>query len=156
MLMLKSHNELMVPATERQALGKKNDTDEKTVSLQNITKESDQLAADLHNMEIAFARRSKRSLQNETISKQQLAEHRERVEKNNHMFNMLKATTEKCLGGASKEIEDSQKNFQADITVVKGQLKKAEMQTSCLEKYLEQKTEQNAKLTKLYDDLFSQ
>lgn len=55
MLMLKSHNELMVPATERQALGKKNDTDEKTVSLQNITKESDQLAADLHNMEIAFA-----------------------------------------------------------------------------------------------------
>lgn len=88
--------------------------------------------------------------------KQQLAEHRERVEKNNHMFNMLKATTEKCLGGACKEIEDSQKNFQADITVVKGQLKKAEMQTSCLEKYLEQKTEQNAKLTKLYDDLFSQ
>ncbi|CAN7949404.1 unnamed protein product, partial [Ixodes pacificus] len=55
LLMLKSHNEQMVSATERQALGKKNDTDEKNVSLQNVTEESDQLAADLNNVEIAFA-----------------------------------------------------------------------------------------------------
>uniref|UniRef100_A0A090XAR3 Putative transforming acidic coiled-coil n=1 Tax=Ixodes ricinus TaxID=34613 RepID=A0A090XAR3_IXORI len=55
MMMLKSHNEQIVSAIERHVLGKKKDTDEKTASLQKITKERDQLAGDLHNMEIAFA-----------------------------------------------------------------------------------------------------
>ncbi|XP_029836064.2 uncharacterized protein LOC8026898 isoform X1 [Ixodes scapularis] len=166
MMMLKSHNEQIVSAIERHVLGKKKDTDEKTASLQKITKERDQLAGDLHNMEIAFAdfhRRYEKAKQaistlkeNESILKQQLADYREGVEKSNQMFNLLKAKTEESLEGASKEIEDSKKNFQADITVLRGQLKKAEMDNSCLEKRLEQKTEENAQLAKLYDDLLSQ
>ncbi|EEC03523.1 transforming acidic coiled-coil containing protein, putative [Ixodes scapularis] len=160
------HNEQIVSAIERHVLGKKKDTDEKTASLQKITKERDQLAGDLHNMEIAFAdfhRRYEKAKQaistlkeNESILKQQLADYREGVEKSNQMFNLLKAKTEESLEGASKEIEDSKKNFQADITVLRGQLKKAEMDNSCLEKRLEQKTEENAQLAKLYDDLLSQ
>ncbi|CAN7991667.1 unnamed protein product, partial [Ixodes hexagonus] len=170
LLMLKSHNEQIVSAIERHVLDKKKNADEKTASLtaslQKITKERDQLAEDLHNMEIAFAdfhRRYEKAKQaismmkeNESILKQQLTQYREGVEKSNQMFNMLKAKTEESLEGATKEIEDSKKNFQADITVLRGQLKKAEMDNSCLEKRLEQKTEENAQLAKLYDDLLSQ
>lgn len=40
---------------------------------------------------------------------------------------------------ANKEMEDTKRSFEADITVLKGQLKKAEMNNNCLEKRLEQK-----------------
>lgn len=139
---------------------------EKDASLEKALKERDQLSEDLHNVEIAFAdfhrryEKAKHAIsimkENEAILKKQLAESYEKVEQNYQMFIMLKTKTEESLEGANKEMEDTKRSFEADITVLKGQLKKAEMNNNCLEKRLEQKTEENAQLAKLYDDLLGQ
>ncbi|KAL1432342.1 hypothetical protein MTO96_013108 [Rhipicephalus appendiculatus] len=135
-------------------------------SMQKVVKDRDQLAEDLHNMEMTFAdfhRRYEKAKQvisvmkeNEALLKQQLTEANEALEKNCHMVHIIKTKTEESIEGANKEVENTKRNFEADITVLKGQLKKATMTINSLEKRLEQKNEENTELTKLYDDLLNQ
>ncbi|KAH7983946.1 uncharacterized protein LOC119375706 isoform X3 [Rhipicephalus sanguineus] len=135
-------------------------------SMQKVVKDRDQLAEDLHNMEMTFAdfhRRYEKAKQvisvmkeNEAVLKQQLTEANEALEKNCHMVHIIKTKTEESIEGANKEVENTKRNFEADITVLKGQLKKATMTINSLEKRLEQKNEENTELTKLYDDLLNQ
>ncbi|XP_054917788.1 uncharacterized protein [Dermacentor andersoni] len=134
--------------------------------MQKVVKDRDQLAEDLQNMEMTFAdfhRRYEKAKQvisvmkeNEALLKQQLTEANEALEKNCHMVHMIKTKTEESIEGANKEVENTKRNFEADITVLKGQLKKAAMTINSLEKRLEQKNEENTELTKLYDDLLNQ
>uniref|UniRef100_A0A131XGJ7 Putative regulation of microtubule-based process n=1 Tax=Hyalomma excavatum TaxID=257692 RepID=A0A131XGJ7_9ACAR len=135
-------------------------------NLQKVVKDRDQLAEDLHRMEMTFAdfhRRYEKAKQvitvmkeNETLLKQQLTDANEALEKNCHMVHLIKTKTEETIEGANKEVENTKRNFEADITVLKGQLKKATMTINSLEKRLEQKNEENTELTKLYDDLLNQ
>ncbi|KAL3214242.1 hypothetical protein MRX96_007047 [Rhipicephalus microplus] len=134
--------------------------------MQKVVKERDQLAEDLQNMEMTFAdfhRRYEKAKQvmsvmkeNEALLKRQLAEANEALEKKCRMVHAIKTKTEESIEGAHKEVENTKRTFEADITVLKGQLKKACMTINSLEKRLEQKNEENTELTKLYDDLLNQ
>uniref|UniRef100_A0A1E1XLZ7 Putative regulation of microtubule-based process n=1 Tax=Amblyomma sculptum TaxID=1581419 RepID=A0A1E1XLZ7_AMBSC len=163
---LERHNENLVGAL--QLIGKdiQKERAEKDENLQKMVRERDQLVEDLHNVEITFAdfhRRYEKAKQvisvmkeNEAILKKQLEEADEALEKKTHMVHIIKTKTEESIEGANKEVENTKRNFEADITVLKGQLKKAAMTINSLEKRLEQKNEENTELTKLYDDLLNQ
>ncbi|CAN8024588.1 unnamed protein product [Ixodes persulcatus] len=149
-MMLKSHIEQIVSTMERHVLGKK-DADEKIALLLKITKERDELAEDLRDTELAFAslylrnENAKQAItmmkKYESTLKQQLAEFPEIIQKSNQMLNLLGAKTAESPEVDSEEFEDLEKNFQADIAVLRGQMKKAEVDKSSLETRLEQETE---------------
>lgn len=163
---LERHTENLVEALQLVSKDAQKESAEKEESLQNVARERDQLLEDLHCMEKTFsdfhrryekAKEAIRTLkQNEAILKKQLAEAGEALEKNCHMVHIIKTKTEESIEGANKEVENTKRSFEADITVLKGQLKKATMTINSLEKRLEQKNEENAELTKLYDDLLNQ
>uniref|UniRef100_A0A023GJ36 Transforming acidic coiled-coil-containing protein C-terminal domain-containing protein n=1 Tax=Amblyomma triste TaxID=251400 RepID=A0A023GJ36_AMBTT len=163
---LLSHSDHLVTSLQTLNKDRQKDREEKDESLQKMTRERDQLADDLHNMEMTFAdfhRRYEKAKhvitimkENEATLKKQLAESNELLEKKSHMVHIIKTKTEETIEGANKEVENTKRNFEADITVLKGQLKKATMTINSLEKRLEQKNEENSELTKLYDDLLNQ
>ncbi|KAG0423399.1 hypothetical protein HPB47_000807 [Ixodes persulcatus] len=71
----------------------------------------------------------------------------------NEQYN-LRQEVEAWRAKDSEEFEDLENNFQADIAVLRGQMKKAEVDKSSLETRLEQ--EKNSQLAKLHDDLLNQ
>ncbi|GFY46457.1 transforming acidic coiled-coil-containing protein 1 [Trichonephila inaurata madagascariensis] len=56
---------------------------------------------------------------------------------------------------ANAEIESAKKSGDAEVTVLRAQLKKAEMKISSLEKDLEQKNRENIELGSICDDLIA-
>ncbi|GFU57494.1 transforming acidic coiled-coil-containing protein 1 [Trichonephila clavipes] len=56
---------------------------------------------------------------------------------------------------ANAEIESAKKSGDAEVTVLRAQLKKAEMKISSLEKDLEQKNRENTELSSICDDLIA-
>ncbi|XP_049526341.1 uncharacterized protein LOC119431551 isoform X3 [Dermacentor silvarum] len=163
---LQKDNENMLGALQSFTKDIQKERAEQEDCMQKIIADRDQLAEELHNMEMTFAdfhRRYEKAKQvisvmkeNEALLKQQLTEANEALEKNCHIVHMIKTKTEESIEGANKEVENTKRNFEADITVLKGQLKKATMTINSLEKRLEQKNEENTELTKLYDDLLNQ
>lgn len=166
LLYLQRDNENMVAAVQSLIKDIQKERADHEDNLQKVVKDRDQLAEDLHSMEVTFSdfhRRYEKAKQvitvmkeNETLLKQQLTDANEALEKNCHMVHLIKTKTEETIEGANKEVENTKRNFEADITVLKGQLKKATMTINSLEKRLEQKNEENTELTKLYDDLLNQ
>uniref|UniRef100_L7M459 Putative tacc3 protein n=1 Tax=Rhipicephalus pulchellus TaxID=72859 RepID=L7M459_RHIPC len=163
---LKRDNENVLEALQSFTKEIQKERAEQEDSMQKVVKDRDQLAEDLHNIEMTFAdfhRRYEKAKQvisvmkeNEALLKQQLTEANDALEKNCNMVHIIKTKTEESIEGAIKEVENTKRNYEADITVLKGQLKKAAMTINSLEKRLEQKNEENTELTKLYDDLLNQ
>ncbi|XP_064457533.1 transforming acidic coiled-coil-containing protein 3-like [Ornithodoros turicata] len=136
-----------------------------TSDVAQLTKERDELVEDLREVEAAFSQLHSRyehakdaigkMKENESLLKNQLTEVQTMLARRNKMLSTLKTNVEESTGAANKEIEGSRKKMNAENTVLKGQLKKAEMKINSLEKHLEQKTEENSQLTQMYDDLLS-
>ncbi|XP_064467257.1 uncharacterized protein LOC135378232 isoform X2 [Ornithodoros turicata] len=143
-------------AKERQSL---------TADIAKLSKERDQLVEDLRGVEAAFSDFHRRYEQakdiirtmkeNETLLRNQLTEAQTMLDKRNQMLSTLKTKAEESIETANKEIESSRKTMDAENTVLKAQMKKAEMKINSLEKHLEQKIEENSQLTQMYDDLLS-
>ncbi|XP_064489993.1 uncharacterized protein LOC135401481 [Ornithodoros turicata] len=128
-----------------------------------LVKERDELMEDLRGAEAAFSevhRRNERAKdaigkmkENETMFEIQLTEVQTMLERRNNMLCTLRTKVEESTETANKEIESSRKLMDAENTVLKAQLNKAEMKINSLKKHLEQKTEENSQLTQMYDDL---
>lgn len=159
-------NENLVAALDKLGKDIEKDRIDKDTTVQNLTKERDQLSEDLHNVEMTFAdfhRRYEKAKhvisvmkENEVLLKSKLAEANAALAKNTEMVHEIRDKTEDHVKKSKQEVEDTKKLYEADITVLKGQLKKASMTINSLEKRLEQKSEENVELTKLYDELLSQ
>ncbi|XP_064488915.1 ankyrin repeat domain-containing protein 26-like [Ornithodoros turicata] len=137
-----------------------------TSDVAKLTMERDELVEDLKEVEAAFLElhsryeRAKDAIgkmkENESLMNNQLTEVQTMVERRNEMLSRLKTKVEESTGATrGTKIEGSRKTMNAENTVLKGQLKKAEMKIIRLEKRLEQETEENCRLTQRYDDLIS-
>ncbi|XP_035220161.1 transforming acidic coiled-coil-containing protein 3-like isoform X2 [Stegodyphus dumicola] len=136
---------------------------EMTSNNQKVMKERDQALEDLQNVESAFADLHRRYencksvlegyKQNEEKMKQQVAEMQGKLKQQEQMYEMLRARIQDKLDSANAEIESARKSGDAEVTVLRAQLKKAEMKISSLEKDLEQKNIENVELSSICDDL---
>lgn len=159
-------NEDLVAALDKFRKDVEKDSVDKEAAYQNLAKERDQLSEDLHNVEMTFAdfhRRYEKAKhvisvmkENEALLKSKLAEQTAALTKNTEMVHEIRDKTEDHVKKSKQEVEEVKKHYEAEITVLKGQLKKAAMTNNSLEKRLEQKSEENVELTKLYDELLSQ
>ncbi|GFT53570.1 transforming acidic coiled-coil-containing protein 1 [Nephila pilipes] len=138
---------------------------EMTSNNQKAMKERDQALEDLQNVESAFADLHRRYencksvlegyKQNEERIKQQVAEMQVKLKQQEQMYEMLRARIQDKLDSANAEIESAKKSGDAEVTVLRAQLKKAEMRLSSLEKDLEQKNRENTELSSICDDLIA-
>lgn len=159
-------NDNLVAALDKFGKDVEKDRIDKEAAYQNLAKERDQLSEDLHNVEMTFAdfhRRYEKAKhvisvmkENEALLKSKLAEQTAALTKNTEMVHEIRDKTEDHVKKSKQEVEEVKKHYEAEITVLKGQLKKAAMTNNSLEKRLEQKSEENVELTKLYDELLSQ
>ncbi|XP_015905070.1 transforming acidic coiled-coil-containing protein 1 isoform X2 [Parasteatoda tepidariorum] len=138
---------------------------ETTSNNQKILKERDQALEDLQNVESAFADLHRRYenckavlegyKQNEDRMKHQVAEVQLKLKQQEQMYEMLRSRIQDKLDSANAEIENARKSGDAEVTVLRAQLKKAEMKVSSLERDLEQKNKENIELGSICDDLIA-
>lgn len=136
-----------------------------TSNNQKVMKERDQALEDLQNVESAFADLHRRYencksvlegyKQNEERMKQQVAEMQMKLKQKEQMYEMLRSRIQDKLDSANAEIENAKKSGDAEVTVLRAQLKKAEMKISSMEKDIEQKNRENAELSSICDDLIA-
>ncbi|KAF8790174.1 Transforming acidic coiled-coil-containing [Argiope bruennichi] len=132
---------------------------------QKAIKERDQALEDLQNVESAFADLHRRYencksvlegyKQNEERIKLQVSEMQVKLKQQEQMYEMLRSRIQDKLDSANAEIESAKKSGDAEVTVLRAQLKKAEMRISSLEKDLEQKNKENTELSNICDDLIA-
>ncbi|XP_054709488.1 transforming acidic coiled-coil-containing protein 3-like isoform X2 [Uloborus diversus] len=138
---------------------------EMTSNNQKLLKERDQALEDLQNVETAFADLHRRYencksvlegyKQNEERIKQQVVELQVKLKQQEQMYEMLRSRIQDKLESANAEIESARKSGDAEVTVLRAQLKKAEMKISSLEKDIEQKNKENIELSSICDDLIA-
>ncbi|GIY72794.1 transforming acidic coiled-coil-containing protein 1 [Caerostris extrusa] len=138
---------------------------EMTSNNQKAMKERDQALEDLQSVESAFADLHRRYencksvlegyKQNEERIKQQVSEMQMKLRQQEQMYEMLRVRIQDKLDSANAEIESAKKSGDAEVTVLRAQLKKAEMKISSLEKDLEQKNKENIQLSSICDDLIA-
>ncbi|KAG8175412.1 hypothetical protein JTE90_012204 [Oedothorax gibbosus] len=136
-----------------------------TSNNQKAMKERDQALEDLQNVESAFADLHRRYencksvlegyKQNEERIKHQVSEMQTKLKQQEQMYEMLRLRIQDKLDSANAEIESAKRSGDAEVTVLRAQMKKAEMKISSLEKDLEQKNKENVQLSNICDDLIA-
>ncbi|XP_067125774.1 transforming acidic coiled-coil-containing protein 1-like isoform X3 [Centruroides vittatus] len=138
---------------------------EMTATNQRLIKERDQALEDLQNVESAFAdlhRRYEKAKgvlegykQNEDKLRDQCSELQDKIKQQEQKFDLLRLRTEEKLESANTELESAKKGVEAEVTVLRAQVKKAEMKISSLERNLEQKNKENTELSNICDELIA-
>lgn len=138
---------------------------EMTATNQRLINERDQALEDLQNVETAFAdlhRRYEKAKgvlegykQNEDKLRDQCSELQDKIKQQEQKFDLLRLRTEEKLESANTELESAKKGVEAEVTVLRAQVKKAEMKISSLERNLEQKNKENAELSNICDELIA-
>jgi len=143
----------------------KNEKTKLEVDLKKIQEEKNQAAEDLQNVEAAFAdvhrkyERTKQVVegfkQNEEQLKKYVEEYKGKLKKSEHKYDLLKSHAEDKLEEANKELDNISKSQDAEIAKLVARLRKAEMQTSSLERECERKSQENQELTNICDELIN-
>ncbi|RWS11082.1 transforming acidic coiled-coil-containing protein 3-like protein [Dinothrombium tinctorium] len=128
-----------------------------------LTKEKDQALEDVQGVENSFAELHRRyekmkaalesSKQNEEILMNQFYETQEKLKEKDELYETLRSKAEADFANANTLVENAKKSTEREITVLKAQLKKAEMKINGLQSQLDQKNVENAELTQMVDDL---
>ncbi len=131
----------------------------------SLVAERDQAVVDLQNVESAFAdvhRKYERTKQvvegfkhNEETLKRCVEDYEERLHKQNHKYELLKAHAEETLERANKEIETVARSQDSEVARLTALLKKTEMKSTSLERTVEQKARENEELTAICDELIA-
>ncbi|GFT44362.1 transforming acidic coiled-coil-containing protein 3 [Nephila pilipes] len=122
-------------------------------------------AEDLQSVENTFADFHKRYEQckgmlktykeNEEHLKQVISDFQTKVKEHEQMYSMLQERSEEMLEKASSEVVSVKRAGEAQMTVLKAQLKKAEMKISSLESDIKQIKIENSQLGGICDDLMA-
>lgn len=143
----------------------KNEKTKLEVDLKKIEAEKQQAAEDLQNVEAAFAdvhrkyERTKQVLEgfksNEDQLKKYVDEYKGKLKKSEQKYDLLKSHAEEKLDEANKELDNISKSQEHEIAKLVARLRKAEMQTSSLEREVERKSQENQELTNICDELIN-
>ncbi|XP_072042455.1 uncharacterized protein [Amphiura filiformis] len=131
----------------------------------DIQKEKDQALEDLASVEGAFSdlhRRYEKIKQvveslkkNELILKDCVNDYKTKLTKQEQKYHTLKTHAEGKIEKANSEIDKVKSSYEAEITGLQAAVKRGQMEISSLEKQIEQKTRDNAELTKICDELIA-
>merc|ERR1719383_1532270 len=133
--------------------------------LKKMQEEKDQATIDLQNVEAAFAdvhrkyERTKAVVEgfknNEEQLKKYVEEYKMKLKKSEQKYELLKSHAEEKLEEANKEIDNISKAQDTEIAKLTARLRKAEMQTTSLEREVDRKQKENEELTNICDELIN-
>ncbi|CAL1270917.1 unnamed protein product [Larinioides sclopetarius] len=92
---------------------------------------------------------------NEEHLKQTISDLHTKAKEQEQMYHMLQERTEEMLEKANVEVDNVKRSGEAQVTVLKAQLKKAEMKISSLESDIKQIKMENSELGGICDDLMA-
>ncbi|GBN19061.1 Transforming acidic coiled-coil-containing protein 3 [Araneus ventricosus] len=92
---------------------------------------------------------------NEEHLKQTISDLQSKAKEQEQMYHMLQERTEEMLEKANVEVDNVKRSGEAQVTVLKAQLKKAEMKISSLESDIKQIKMENSQLGGICDDLMA-
>jgi len=92
---------------------------------------------------------------NEDDLKKSVSDLANKVQKGEERFEILKSHAEEKLNDAYKKIESFQKSRDSEVAQLQAMLRKAEMRVNNLERTVEQKSQENAELTAICDELIA-
>ncbi|XP_074402642.1 transforming acidic coiled-coil-containing protein 3-like isoform X1 [Zonotrichia albicollis] len=131
--------------------------------IQKLMEEKQQAISDLNSMEKSssevFKRLEKQKEvikgchKNEEVLKKCAEDFLSRIKKQEQRYQALKAHAEEKLQQANEEIAQVHSKAKSETAALQATLRKEQMRIQSLERSLQQKTEENDKLTKILDDL---
>merc|ERR1711963_64690 len=135
------------------------------IEKEKLARERDQTLEDLMSAERAFSdvhRKYERTKEiitgfkkNEDDLKHTVSDLANKVQKGEERFEILKSHAEEKLNDAYEEIESFQKSRDSEVAQLQAMLRKAEMRVNNLERTVEQKSQENAELTAICDELIA-
>ncbi|RWS29790.1 transforming acidic coiled-coil-containing protein 3-like protein [Leptotrombidium deliense] len=128
-----------------------------------LMKERDQALEDVQGVENSFAELHRRyekmksalemTKQNEELIMRQCCELQEKLKEKDELYETLKLKADSDAYNANALVENAKKSTEREITVLRAQLKKAEMKVNGLQSQIDQKNEENSELTQMIDEL---
>ncbi|ELT97715.1 hypothetical protein CAPTEDRAFT_167820 [Capitella teleta] len=144
---------------------KENSSCANTDSLSELARERDQALEDLQSVETAFSdlhrrfEKSKSTVEafkkNEETLKKCVSDYQTKLKKQEEKYQSLKHLAEDRLSTSHEAFENYKRSTKGDITRLELALRKAELEVKTLQQTVEQKTNENAELTNICDELLN-
>jgi len=144
---------------------KENEKKKMEMDIESALAEKNQAIEDLQNVETAFSdvhRKYERTKQvvvevkkNEEQLKQFVEEYKDKLQKAEQKYNMLKGHASDKLEEANREIDNIRSGQDAEKVKLNAIVQKTEMKVRNLERTVAQKTKENEELTKICDELIA-
>ncbi|XP_064488222.1 uncharacterized protein LOC135400314 isoform X2 [Ornithodoros turicata] len=124
-------------------------------AFEEVSCKCDDAANERQRLRDTVAKLSQEKEKDETRMMQQLNEATIMLQKKDNIIRMLTSIAEESIDMATQELRSVRETMDRQTSAGEALLKKLHLKLNILEKQLEEKEEENSKLSRMYDDLLS-